>query len=73
MVALTKIPPKGYYKINQRSHGQAIFTNGKKFITSDVDQHNGGSWKVASSIKNLYSKKTRQGTYNEDLTIRIGD
>jgi len=50
-----------------------------KYITPDVGSsdglgsHNGGFWKAASSPENLGSKTTRTGTFNEDLTIRIGD
>jgi len=37
----------GYNKVNERSHGQPVFVNNKapsniKYITPDVDQHNGG-------------------------------
>lgn len=28
------------------SHGQPVFTNGRDYITPDVDSHNGGVWKV---------------------------
>jgi hypothetical protein len=28
------------------SHGQPVFSNGKKYITPDVDGHNGGVWKM---------------------------
>lgn len=72
MAQLKHSIPKGYHKLNERCHGQAIFTNGKKYISRDIDQHKGGYWKMASSIKNLHSKQTRDGTYDEDLK-RIGD
>ncbi|WP_332630923.1 toxin C-terminal domain-containing protein [Citrobacter sp. ESBL3] len=67
----------GYSKTNERSHGQPVFTNPKspnktKYITPDVDQHNGGYWKGADSVRNLGSRRTRSGTYDEDLN-RIGD
>jgi RHS repeat-associated protein len=67
----------GYTKINERSHGQPIYKNSKasndlKYITPDVDVHNGGFWKAADSPKNLGSKKTRSGTYDMNLN-RIGD
>lgn len=67
----------GYSKVKgQQSHGQAIFTNKKaprdlRYITPDLDSHNGGYWKAASSIKNLGSKTTRSGTYDIFLR-RIG-
>ncbi|MFW2500434.1 toxin C-terminal domain-containing protein [Clostridium diolis] len=73
---IPKIPPEGYLKINQRSRcGQAIYFNKKTkiYITPDVDQHNGGYWKVAYSPDALNSKSTRLGTYNKDLSKRIGD
>ncbi|WP_419725664.1 polymorphic toxin-type HINT domain-containing protein [Terrisporobacter petrolearius] len=59
----------GFYRINETSHGQAIFYSKKKkkYITADVDKHNGGVWKMASSIKGLASKKTRDGTFDRNL------
>ncbi|MBQ4521451.1 MAG: toxin C-terminal domain-containing protein, partial [Lachnospiraceae bacterium] len=62
----------GYRKINEKSHGQPIYKKGNRFITPDVDSHNGGYWKMADSIKNLARKATRMGTYDIDLN-RIGD
>ncbi|MEG7485051.1 toxin C-terminal domain-containing protein, partial [Citrobacter freundii] len=67
----------GYKKVNERSHGQPVFVNNKapnktKYITPDVDQHNGGFWKAADSVRNLGSRRTRSGTYDADLN-RIGD
>lgn len=60
-------------KCNEKSgHGQPIFTNGKLYISFDVDSHNGGVWKMAKSPKKLESKKTRLGTYDKNLK-RIGD
>ncbi|WP_458723883.1 RHS repeat-associated core domain-containing protein [Pseudomonas brenneri] len=66
-----------YTKVNERSHGQAVYFNNKaslkiKYITPDVDKHNGGFWKAADSIKNLRSKSTRSGTFDEKLN-RTGD
>jgi Novel toxin 21 len=46
---------------------------GLTYISPDVDSHNGGTWKAASSVENLAKKETRLGTYNEDLTVRVGD
>ena len=54
-------------KIKGRSHGQPIFQKGNKFITPDVDGHNGGVWKMADSVKKLGSKKTRTGTFDANL------
>lgn len=48
------------------SHGQPAFQKGNRIITPDVDGHRGGTWK-------LYDLKgNRLGTYNENLTIRVG-
>ncbi len=54
------------------SNGQAVFKKGRKYITIDVDSHNGGVWKMADSVKNLGSRKSRMGTYDSNLN-RIGD
>ncbi|MFD1259679.1 toxin C-terminal domain-containing protein [Entomomonas asaccharolytica] len=67
----------GYRKINERSYSQAVYHNPKasidlRYITPHIDGHNGGFWNAASSIRNLGSKSTRSGTYNIDLTVRIG-
>jgi Novel toxin 21 len=40
------------------------------FIRRDLE---GGAWKAVNSVANLGSKTTRLGTYNENLTVRIGD
>jgi Novel toxin 21 len=63
----------GYIKTNELSSGQAVYKKGKSYITRDIDGHNGGAWKRASSVANLGSKATRDGTYNADLSLRIGD
>lgn len=68
----------GYIKVNERSNNQAVYFKSSaksdlKYISPDVDSHNGGYWKAASSVSNLGSKSTRSGTYNEDLSRRIGD
>lgn len=47
------------------SHGQKVFTNGRDFITPDVDQHNGGVW------KGFDKRGNRTGTYDVNLD-RIG-
>ena len=62
----------GFRKINDKSHGQPVYTDGKSYITPDVDSHNGGAWKMARSVKDLRSKSTRSGTYDANLN-RIGD
>jgi hypothetical protein len=45
---------------------QPIFTNGKNFISQDVDSHTGGLWKMASKVEN-FTKQLRDGTYDYDL------
>jgi putative RNase toxin 21 of polymorphic toxin system len=62
----------GFKKTNYYSHGQTVFQKGKKFITRDIDSHNGGFWKMADSVANLARKQTRLGTYDKFLN-RIGD
>ena len=41
-------------------------------LSADIDSHSGGIWKAASSIAGLLSKDTKTGTFNWDLSIRIG-
>ena len=70
---ITAIAKKlGFEKTSYFSHGQAVFKKGNKYITIDVDKHNGGFWKMANSVEGLGSKKTRLGTYDINLN-RIGD
>ena len=61
-----------FKKTNYYSHGQPVFKKGNLYITPDMDGHNGGIWKMATSLENLRSKKTRLGTYDINLN-RIGD
>ncbi len=53
-----RIPP---YKAPFNSHGQQVFSNGKGYITRDIDSHNGGIW------KKFDRKGRRVGTYDENL------
>lgn len=63
----------GYRKINETVHGgQAVYRKGKFYITRDLDGHNGGAWKMATSVADLGKKETRRGTYDVNLQ-RIGD
>jgi hypothetical protein len=62
----------GFQKTNFRSHNQPVFRRGNRYITPDVDQHNGGVWKMADSVEALGRKSTRLGTYDAQLN-RIGD
>lgn len=71
--AATQARALGYVRINERSHGAAVFRRGNRYISRDRDGHNGGAWKVADSVENLASRDTRLGTWNADLTVRVGD
>jgi filamentous hemagglutinin len=71
--ATTAATNLGYVKTNELSSNQAVYKRGKDYITRDIDGHNGGAWKRASSVANLSSKTTRTGTYNADLSVRVGD
>jgi filamentous hemagglutinin len=62
----------GFKKISETSHGQAVFSDGKRFITRDVDGHSGGAWKMGASVKALGKKETRTGTFDAGLN-KIGD
>ncbi len=62
----------GFEPTGQFSHGQPIFKKANKYITPDIDGHIGGVWKMANSIKDLGSKRSRLGTYDKNLK-RIGD
>ncbi|WP_323687387.1 MULTISPECIES: toxin C-terminal domain-containing protein [unclassified Rhizobium] len=52
--------------------GQPVYKNGTLYITRDLDGHNGGAWKMATSVKDLAGKGRRLGTYDSNLK-RIGD
>ncbi|NET61272.1 MAG: hypothetical protein F6K47_35640, partial [Symploca sp. SIO2E6] len=62
----------GFTKTNYKSHGQPVYRRGNEYITPDIDSHIGGVWKKADSVRNLGSRQTRMGTYDEHLN-RIGD
>lgn len=47
----------GDRKTNYRSHGQPVYYNEKYYMTPDIDGHNGGTWGMANSVKELGSKK----------------
>ncbi|AZQ57275.1 hypothetical protein EJ994_17345 [Maribacter sp. MJ134] len=65
--------PSGFKVVKgQYSRGQKVYSNGKLFISPDVDGHNGGIWKAANSLRDLGSKKTRLGTF-DGLFQKIGD
>jgi hypothetical protein len=62
----------GFRKLGERVNGQAVYTDGKRFISRDIDGHRGGAWKMADSVKGLASPTTQSGTYDTKLN-RIGD
>jgi hypothetical protein len=49
------------------SHGQYVYEQGNSYITYDIYGHKGGFWK-------MYKRriKSRIGTFNLDLSIRVG-
>ncbi|ANV98310.1 hypothetical protein BBW65_05635 [Helicobacter enhydrae] len=63
----------GYQKTNRKSHGETIYQHTKKrsVITRDTDSHSGGAWKEAKTADDLTPTR-RNGTFNKDLTERIG-
>jgi hypothetical protein len=53
---------------------------GPRYISRDLDQHNGGVFKGADKIEDLWKKETRSGTYDIDIVdgvvrglVKIGD
>ena len=48
------------------SHGQEVFFDGNSYISRDIDSHLGGVWKKFDRAGN------RVGTYNKDLTTKLG-
>ena len=68
----------GYRDTNQRIGKEPIFYNGKTYIYQDIgssnnmEPHNGTVWKQARSIADLGSNKIRRGTYNADVTTKVG-
>jgi hypothetical protein len=57
----------GYKSTNHIVKGQRVFTNGKNFIVQDIDSYSGGLWKMAKTVSDLGSKRTRVGTYDYNL------
>lgn len=43
------------------------------YISNDLDSHCGGTWKVAESLENLFSKKKRYGTFTWDFKDKVSD
>ena len=51
-----------------RVKNQQVFRNGNDFIVQDIDSHlPAGLWKRGGSYEDLFSKRTRMGTYDYDL------
>jgi intein/homing endonuclease len=61
----TRIPAQ---KAPFDSHGQTVFSNGKNYISRDIDSHN-----VTNGWKMFNKKGERIGTYSSDLTTRLKD
>ncbi len=60
----------GYTEISDppfKAHGQPVFKSGNKYITPDKDVHKGGTWKMFDH------KGERLGTFNDDLTRKVGN
>lgn len=49
-------------KVPFNSHGQSVYSNGKNYITPDIDSHN-----VTNGWKMIDKKFRRIGTYTSDL------
>ena len=62
----------GFRKTNYRSHEAPVFKKGNRYISPDVDIHNGGVWKMANSVAKLASRTSRMVTYDANLN-RIGN
>lgn len=60
-----RVPPQ---KAPFNSHGMPVYSNGKEYLTPDRDSHN-----VTDDWKILDRRGQRMGTWNWDLTERIGD
>ena len=63
----------GFTQIAEKVKGSPVFTNGKIFISPDNTGHRGGAWKVGDSVRALWSKETRTGTYDVTLKTKVGD
>ncbi|MBP5789407.1 MAG: MafB family polymorphic toxin [Neisseriaceae bacterium] len=64
----------GYKQVKgETSHGELVFKKGNSYISFDRTSHSGGYWKEASSPSRLRLKNSRNGTFNKDLTKKVGD
>jgi len=60
-----RVPPQ---KAPFNSHGMPVYTNGREYLTPDRDSHN-----VSDGWKIIDRRGERMGTWNWDLTERVGD
>lgn len=64
--------PEGFSKVKLSSHGQKVYSDGKRWITPDTDGHIGGIWKLYDKVSNVgRGKSFRVGTFDEHLN-KIG-
>jgi hypothetical protein len=61
----TRIPPQ---KSPINSHGQPVYTDGKNYLSPDVDGHN-----ITNGWKMFNRRGKRTGTYDWDLKTRLKD
>ncbi|RST25981.1 toxin C-terminal domain-containing protein [Chryseobacterium lacus] len=67
--------PDDFEPVKVRGSKAEVFKQKGKnvWISPDRDGHKGGIWKRATGkAENLFQKSTREGTYNSDLTKKIG-
>ena len=63
----------GFRQVGGDSRGARIYTNGRVYITRDLDGHNGGARKMARRKEDLGKRHSRTGTYDKALEVRKGD
>lgn len=63
----------GFQDTGTSSHNARVYRQGRNYISRDLDSHHGGAWKLARNPRHLGNPNQRFGTYNKDLTVRIGD
>lgn len=55
------------------SHNQLVFRRKNRYMTYDMTGHIGGYWKLAKDPAYLGDSKRRKGTFNKDLSKRLGN
>lgn len=68
--------PEGFEKVTLKGSKADVFKRkgANEWITPDLDSHIGGIWKKAlGKAENLLKKETREGTFNADLSKKIGE